>query len=191
MGKTPITWLELINMKLSERKKAGKTASIRDVAPEAKAEWTKIKAGSHPTYIQGKAKTHARKHKKDKKEKTQKVGKSEKQSNEHSDAEIKKILATLKLCGKCSKQLNKLSKKQNGGDSCTSKAYTGPQPQEQPGNANITSQVVPGTESPAASEAFSTLTKSATQNGGNCNSCSLTGGKKTKKSKKHTKKSRK
>jgi hypothetical protein len=190
MGKTPITWLELINMKLSERKKAGKTASIRDVAPEAKAEWTKIKSGSHPTYIQGKAKTHARKHKKDK---TQKVGKSEKQGNEHSDAEIKKILATLKLCGKCSKQLNKLSKKQNGGDSCTSKAYTGHQPQEQPENANITSQVVPDSASARveSSEAFSTLTKSASQNGGNCNSCSLTGGKKTKKSKKHTKKSRK
>ena len=202
MGKTPMTWLELINMKLSERKKAGKTASIRDVAPEAKAEWTKIKAGTHPNYIQGKAKTHSRKHKKDKTQKvdkTAKHGSDEHGSDEHSNAEINKILATLKLCGKCSKQINKLTKKQNGGGSCTSPATTGTQPQPQPTNtgtppvslANFTDKLAP---EPAHSDTTSSLVTASTatnQTGGDCNSCSLTGGKKSKKSKKSKKNTKK
>lgn len=189
MSKTPITWLELINQKLSAMKKAGKTASIREVAPEAKAEWTKIKAGTHPDYTQGKAKTHARKHKKDK---TQKVSSSKNNSNDDTDAEVKKILATLKLCGKCSKQVNKLTKDQKGG-ACTSFAETGPQPQP-----NTTQQLAIVEKDVQPIESTSTLANAAeavtlttaTQKGGNCGACSLTGGKKSKKNKSKKNKSR-
>jgi len=188
MSKTPITWLELINQKLSALKKAGKTASIREVAPEAKAEWTKIKAGTHPDYTQGKAQTHARKHKKDK---TQKASKN---NSNDTDAEVKKILSTLKLCGKCSKQVNKLMKEQKGG-ACTSFANTGPQPQpnttQQLAIVEKDVQPIESTSSLANAAEAVTLT-TATQKGGNCGSCSLTGGKKSKKNKKsksrHTKK---
>lgn len=189
MSKKPITWLELINQKLSALKKAGKTASIRDVAPEAKAEWTKIKAGTHPDYTQGKAETHARKHKKDK---TQKASKH---TTNYSDAEIKKILSTIKLCGKCSKQVNKLTKNQKGGaeSTCTSFANTGPQPQP-----NTTQQLAIVEKDVQPIESTSTIANTAeavttTQTGGNCGSCSLlSGGKKSKKNKtkktRHTKK---
>jgi hypothetical protein len=63
MSKKPITWLELIKLKLSEEKSKGKSPSIGDVTPLAKKEWVQIKEGKHPDYIQGKAKTYARKNK--------------------------------------------------------------------------------------------------------------------------------
>jgi len=176
MSKTPITWLELINQKLSALKKEGKPASIREVAPEAKAEWTKIKSGTHPKFTQGKAKTHARKHK------TNKVSKNNKNNtNTDVDAEVKKILSTLKLCGKCSKQLNKLSKKQKGG-TCTSFAETGPQPQP-----NTTQQLAIVQPVESASP-IATTAETVAQKGGNCG-CGLTGGKKSKKNR--TKKNKK
>ena len=63
MGKTEITWIGLIKVKLNELKKQGKSPSIGDVTPEAKKEWVQIKEGNHPKYIQGKAKTVRRKSK--------------------------------------------------------------------------------------------------------------------------------
>ena len=54
-----------INSKITELKKtSGKPVSIGDVAGEAKKDWVAIKAGKHPKYSQGKAKSFTRKHKK-------------------------------------------------------------------------------------------------------------------------------
>jgi len=162
MGKSPITWLELINQKLSALKKAGKSASIREVAPEAKAEWTKIKAGTHSEYTQGKAQTHARKHKKDKTQKMAKGKSTTTTTNEYSDADIKHILATINLCGKCSKQMNNLTKKTKktkktkGGGSCNLPQYTGLQPL--PSDTLAINQVAKQT----GGDATSTLLKAAT-----------------------------
>ena len=72
MSKTPFTWLELIKMKLKEEKDKGNSPSIRDVVPEAKKDWAQIKEGKHPKYIQGKAKTHARKKNKGENKKSRK-----------------------------------------------------------------------------------------------------------------------
>ena len=189
MSKTPITWLELINQKLSALKKEGKSASIREVAPEAKAEWTKIKAGTHPKFTQGKAKTHARKNKTNKMSKNNKNNKNN--TNNYVDAEVKKILSTLKLCGKCSKQVNKIMKEQKGGSdsTCTSFANTGPQPEP-----NTTQQLAIVDKDVQPIESTSTIattaeTFTATQKGGSDCGCGLTGGKKSKKQR--TKKSKK
>jgi len=195
MSKTPITWLELINKKLSELKKAGKTASIRDVAPEAKAEWTKIKAGTHPDYVQGKAKAHARKKKSEKKEKDTDTDEEE----EHK--EMKKLLSTIKLCGKCSKELNKAMKKQKGGagtgagagagadsGNCNLYQLNGPQPLVKEGP--IPQSGILNSNDVALSDASTSMKNAApVQNGGNCG-CSLTGGKKSKKNR-HNKKNKK
>jgi len=204
MAKSPITWLELINQKLSALKKAGKSASIREVAPEAKAEWTKIKAGTHSEYTQGKAQTHARKHKKDKTQKMAKGKSTSTTTNEYSDADIKHILATINLCGKCSKQMNNLTKKTKktkktkGGGSCNAPQYAGLQPL--PSGTLAINQVAGGASTlltaatavapaapvaPVAPAAPVAAVAPAQQKGGNCG-CGLFGG--GKKGKKHTKK---
>ena len=139
MSKVPITWLELIKQKLSEEKSKGKSPSIGDVTPLAKKEWVEIKEGKHPKYIQGKAKTYARKKTKgDNNKKTRKSGKkgspaaesveadaeaSPKATSALSNPMIKELLAELKLCGKCKKHMNKLMKKKGmkggcGGGTC-------------------------------------------------------------------------
>ena len=212
MGKSPITWLELINQKLSALKKAGKSASIREVAPEAKAEWTKIKAGTHSEYTQGKAQTHARKHKKDKTQKMAKGKSTSTNTNEYSDADIKHILSTINLCGKCSKQMNNLTKKTKktkktkGGGSCNLPQYAGLQPlpsgtlainqvAKQTGGAStllkaateVAPVVAPAATpvvAPAVAPAVAPVVAPAApqQKGGNCG-CGLFGG-----GKKHTKK---
>jgi hypothetical protein len=183
MSKTPITWLELINQKIADRKKEGKSASIRDVVPEAKTEWTKIKAGTHADYTQGKAKTHKRKKEMAcKTSKTYKNSKNEDTCNE----EVKKLLSNLKLCGKCSKQLNKAMNKQKGGN-CNLYQLNGPQPLVNEGP--IPQSGILNTE-PSPSVASSSLNNAepvnaGAQKGGNCG-CNLTGGKKSKH--KHSKK---
>ena len=201
MTKKPITWLELINQKLSALKKEGKSASIGDVAQEAKAEWTKIKSGVHPMYIQGKAKTHARKHKKDKSHnKTQNAHK-----NMDCNAEVKKILSSMKLCGKCSKQVNKIMKKQMGGATCGSSLPSPPTEgyletanifpktggdesatSTTDATSNATPDVTPQTNT--STPETTTTTTTTEQTGGDCG-CGLTGGKKSKKNK-HSKKSK-
>ena len=201
MGKTPMTWLELINQKLSALKKAGKSASIREVAPEAKAEWTKIKAGTHPDYIQGKAKTYARKHKtqKAKGAKGAKGAKSAKSAKSYSDADVKHILSTLKLCSKCSKQK---------GGKCDLPQYTGLQPLpnttqaiaqvektgtqvenpdaqvEKTGGGEVAAPTVAAPTVAAPTVAPTPADTTSAQKGGNCG-CNLMGGGKKHK---HTKK---
>ena len=75
MSKQAITWIELINKKISERKAKGLPAGVGDVTGEAKPEWDKIKAGKHDKYVQGKATRKAKKGKKGKKGKKQRKSK--------------------------------------------------------------------------------------------------------------------
>ena len=72
MSKQAITWIELINKKISERKAKGLSAGVGDVTGEAKPEWDKIKAGKHDKYVQGKATRKAKKGKKGKKQRKSK-----------------------------------------------------------------------------------------------------------------------
>ena len=53
MPKKEITWLELMKSKFAEFKKMGQTPSVKEVANAAKKEWTTVKEGVHPLYIQG------------------------------------------------------------------------------------------------------------------------------------------
>lgn len=136
MSKTPITWLELIKLKLSEEKAKGKSPSIGDVTPLAKKEWVQIKEGKHPKYMQGKAKSYARKKttnnktKKNKRNndddddedndepstktiKSTKRHKSNKSIGTNSSSKINELLSDCKLCAKCKKNINKYMKKNN------------------------------------------------------------------------------
>lgn len=56
MSKKPMTWMDVIKEQLAKFRSEGKTPSIGDVTPEAKKEWNKIKAGTHPLYSQGSSK---------------------------------------------------------------------------------------------------------------------------------------
>ena len=123
MSKTPITWLELIKLKLSEEKSKGKSPSIGDVTPFAKKEWVQIKEGKHPKYIQGKAKTYARKKGKGEGKKTRKNGKamdvgSPAAATPSASADLTQLLSELKLCGKCKKAAMKLMKKKGMKGGC-------------------------------------------------------------------------
>jgi hypothetical protein len=114
MSKKPITWLELIKLKLGEEKAKGKAPSIGDVTPLAKKEWVQIKEGKHPMYTQGKAQTFARK-KKTGEQKTRKNS-SKMSSPAASTMDIQTVLEQAKLCGKCKKKVEKIMKKQKGGN---------------------------------------------------------------------------
>ncbi len=122
MSKTPVTWLELIKMKLNEEKKNGNSPSIGDVVPAAKKEWVQIKNGTHPKYTQGKAKTFARKGKKNSgKSKTKKNAKgADSESAKSADIDdIHAILDKAKVCKKCRKNIEKvMNKKGMKGGSC-------------------------------------------------------------------------
>jgi hypothetical protein len=127
MSKTPITWLELIKQKLSEEKSKGKSPSIGDVTPLAKKEWVQIKEGKHPKYIQGKAKTYARKKGKGEGKKTRKNGKKGDEvvsspaaasATPSASADLTQLLSELKLCGKCKKAAMKLMKKKGMKGGC-------------------------------------------------------------------------
>ena len=72
MSKQSITWIELINKKIAERKAKGLAAGVGDVTGEAKSEWDDIKAGKHDKYVQGKATRKAKKGKKGKKQRKSK-----------------------------------------------------------------------------------------------------------------------
>ena len=115
MSKKPISWIELIKVKLNEEKSQGKSPSINDIMPAAKKDWAQIKAGTHPKYIQGKAQTYARKKKSgDSNKTTRKSKKNDSGSSGSSGSDIQAILAQVKMCGKCKKKVEKiLSKKKN------------------------------------------------------------------------------
>ena len=125
MSKKPISWLELIKLKLGE----AKGSSLNDIMPETKKAWAQIKAGTHPEYIQGKSQTFARK-KKSGDNTTKKSRKSMKSASASSASAssassassptVEELLAQIKLCGKCKKQVDKLMKKKSlkGGNCC-------------------------------------------------------------------------
>ena len=118
-----MSWLELIKLKLSEEKKAGKSPSINDIMPMAKKEWAQIKAGTHPDYIQGKGQTFARKKKGASDKQTRKASKASKSSSSKSSSssgsssastdDIQAILDEVKMCGKCKKKVEKILAKKN------------------------------------------------------------------------------
>ena len=120
-----MTWLELIKLKLSEEKAKGKSPSIGDVTPLAKKEWVQIKEGKHPLYIQGKAQTFARKKKGDNKSRKNSKGSSSSPGSSPgsmvSEGDLEQLLREIKLCGKCSKKVDKYMKKKGmkGGSSCS------------------------------------------------------------------------
>jgi len=120
MSKKPMSWLELIKMKLKEEK----GASMKDIMPAAKKDWAQIKAGTHPLYVQGKAQTFARKKKSEKSTKTRKSMKSMKSASatpsaSSSAAELEQLLAQIKLCSKCKKKVDKvMGKKSMKGGNC-------------------------------------------------------------------------
>ena len=119
MSKKPISWIELIKIKLDEEKSKGKSPSINDIMPEAKKDWAQIKAGTHPKYIQGKAKTYARK-KKNSSDGNNKTRKGSKKSSSSSSGsigsssdDIKEIMDQVKMCGKCKKKVEKILSRKN------------------------------------------------------------------------------
>ena len=134
MSKSPITWLELIKMKLKEEKDKGNSPSIGDVTPSAKKEWVQIKEGKHPKYTQGKAKTHARKKNKGENKKSRKNSMKSFKSSSNStprtspSVDIQGLLDELQLCNKCKKKANKLMSKKNmsgGNCGCTNGKHVG------------------------------------------------------------------
>ena len=110
MGKTEITWIELINDHIKTRKAAGKSAGLRDVIGDAKIDWVKIKAGNHPKYIKGTSKGRKTKKRGKKHSRKTKKNKSGKQSKS-----MKSLIGNCKLCAKCSKQVKRMMKKLDGG----------------------------------------------------------------------------
>jgi hypothetical protein len=123
MSKKPMTWLELIKLKLSEEKAKGKAPSINDIMPLAKKEWAQIKEGKHPSYEQGKAQTFGRKKTGSSKTKKNKKGSSSPAGRSSSPAGspgMHEVLAEAKLCTKCKKKVDKVMKKKGmkGGSSC-------------------------------------------------------------------------
>ena len=116
MSKKPMTWLELIKMKLKEEKDKGKSPSIGDVTPLAKKEWVQIKEGKHPLYVQGKAQTFARKKKGD--NKSRKNSKASSSPAGTPNADIQQLLSEIKVCGKCKSKIEKHMKKMKGGGTC-------------------------------------------------------------------------
>jgi hypothetical protein len=124
MSKKPMSWLELIKLKLSEEKAKGKSPSINDIMPVAKKEWAQIKEGKHPLYEQGKAQTFARKKKGEGKTKKNKgssspsKSSSSKSSSPAAASDLQEVLAEIKVCGSCKKKVAKYLKKKGmkGGD---------------------------------------------------------------------------
>ena len=120
-GKKEMTWLQLVNMKLKARQAKGEHPSIKDVAVEAKKEWTQIKAGKHPQYVQGKAVFTG------KKTGTRKIRKSastHKSSSPHKSRKSKPQTSTQmvdiaklegKMCKKCMKTVKRMSQTMRGG----------------------------------------------------------------------------
>ena len=124
MSKKAVSWLDLIKLKLNEEKAKGNSPSINDIMPAAKKEWAQIKAGTHPNYVYGKAKTFARKKKSGETKKTRKFNSSSSKGSSNKSegtdyADIRSLLAEVKICGKCKKKVEKIlaRKGMSGGDS--------------------------------------------------------------------------
>ncbi len=104
MPKTEISWIGLINALIAERKKAGKSAGVKDVMGDAKKQWVEIKAGKDPKYVKGKQIITRKKGKKSKKSKT---AKSRCDVADDDDTTATDILDKCELCKKCMKEIKK------------------------------------------------------------------------------------
>tara|TARA_B100000902_G_scaffold326696_1_gene321928 strand:- start:24 stop:332 length:309 start_codon:yes stop_codon:yes gene_type:complete len=99
MGKTAISWIELMNVLIKERKSEGKPAGVSDVIQEGKQVWKEIKSGKHPKYIQGKPPKR--------KNKTRKNKKLSKKARKTRTKELKEIMKSCKMCKCCENKLKK------------------------------------------------------------------------------------
>lgn len=122
MSKTSITWIELINKKIKERKEKNMPAGVKDVLGESKKEWELIKSGKHDKYVQGKpsatkpkSKGKTAKHSKtEKHSKTAKHKKSSKNEKSKHNKERKMIIHDiLKDCDLCEECMEKVKKQMN------------------------------------------------------------------------------
>ena len=101
MGKTAVSWIELMQILIKERKSQGKPAGVSDVIDEGKKVWKEIKSGKHEKYIQGKPPKRKRKTRKNK---CKKMSKKERKTR---SKELKDILKHCGVCSGCYKKLEK------------------------------------------------------------------------------------
>ena len=111
MSKKEISWIELINVMISQRKSEGKPAGVRDVMGEAKKEWAIIKSGKHDKYVKGKPKNTRKKGKGKKRNKTSKNSKNQKYNTDDDETVTAKVIfQKCDLCRNCKKEVNNLFK---------------------------------------------------------------------------------
>lgn len=72
MVKKPMSWIDVVTKQIDVARKNGRKAGVRDVLPEAKKEWQKIKSGTHPDYVLGKARGTKKRYRKGSKSKSRK-----------------------------------------------------------------------------------------------------------------------
>lgn len=101
MGKTPVSWIELMQILIKERKSQGKPAGVSDVIEEGKKVWKEIKSGKHEKYIQGKP---PKRKNKTRKNKGKRMSKKERQTR---TKELKEIVKQCNVCTSCYKKLEK------------------------------------------------------------------------------------
>jgi hypothetical protein len=115
--KQEISWIGLTKLLHAKKKKetGGKVPiSLKDILPEAKKVWAAIKAGTDPTYTQGKQAPGKRSSTKKSTKKTNKTGMSKSNTTKKmkeggsaaSTAEVKALLKECHLCKKCAKKVN-------------------------------------------------------------------------------------
>lgn len=129
--KKEISWKDLVKKTADKHKKSG-TFDFKNVLADAGKEWEDIKSGKHAEYIQGKSVAAAGTRKNKKVSKSVSVSKSKsisvsksksksksKKDNEmsqHSDCDAEMILSKNILCKSCTGKVQKLMKKQSGGN---------------------------------------------------------------------------
>ena len=103
MGKKAVSWIELIQILIKERKSSGLPAGVSDVIAEGKKVWKEIKNGKHAKYVQGKPpkrKTKTRKNK-------NKI--MSKKARQTRTKELKAILKDYDVCQQCLKKIEKIA----------------------------------------------------------------------------------
>lgn len=132
--------MELMKSKFAEFKKMGQTPSVKEVAIAAKKDWTEVKAGTHPLYIQGTASNKgSKKTKKHSSKKTKKQGRNRSRRRRRGGAmselspgetlgqegqdrsvvgggkcSLKHLLSKIKLCKSCTKKVRKTNSMKGG-----------------------------------------------------------------------------
>jgi len=102
MGKTSVSWIELIKIHIKERKAKGKPAGMSDVMDDCKKAWKEIKSGKHPKYVQGKPPKRKKTHKNKRGSK-----KLHKMARKTRAKEVKAFLKECGICDHCQKSIDK------------------------------------------------------------------------------------